>query len=178
MGTFPVELSWYRVFSLPDFAGSPWDVTGSFNITRVHVGCSSTLGTPTLNATVYSYTGSDGTLFSSTIDQSYLTQIGQGSAQVSSQTCNADVAIPVSVSQPIQAGAAFVVQVGVIETLDYDSNVVPSCSIDPAFDIGANSSTELRRSYFQSPTSGCAATTPTQSTGSADVLIAVEGTAD
>jgi hypothetical protein len=175
-GQFPVNLYWYREFSLSDFTS----VEGPFQLNVVHVGCSSVIGTATISIVVYAYTG--GALFAPTIDTTALTQIGQGSAQIEMSSCTADVSVPISATQSVPSGGAFVVQVGVVDTLEYDMDVTPSCELDPSFKIGANTSTDLRRSYYRSPTLNCAtgsaASTPTESSGSADVLISVEGLAE
>ncbi|HEY1811400.1 MAG TPA: hypothetical protein VGG74_03535 [Kofleriaceae bacterium] len=164
----PEETAWYREFALSDFSGTPWDVTGAFQITTVHLGCWMSNANASVTITVYGYTG---TLYGATLDQSSLTQIGSvvatiGPAQVF--TCTNDVAVPITVPS-IAAGSAFVVGVTSTDTV-HDSGS-PPCTITYAFRLGANGSGESRGSYVGDY---CATGTPIWTTD--DALIAVEGT--
>jgi hypothetical protein len=164
----PVSLDWYREFTLSDFAAAPLDVTGSFQITAIHVGCSTALGSASFVTTVYGYSGA---LFASTLDTAALTQLGNPiSTQV--QNCTDDIVVPVDVSS-IAAGSAFVVEIADVD-LFYDNG--QNCGVTTEFHLGANGSAETRGSYEATSCPG-AISAPALWTND-DALITVEGTAN
>jgi hypothetical protein len=166
--SIPEQTAWYREFALSDFSGAPWNVTGTFQITTVHLGCWMSSANASVTITIYAYTGD---LYAATLDESSLTQIGSAVVTIGPSqtfTCTDDVAIPIS-APSIAAGSAFVVGVSSTDTV-HDSGS-PPCTITYAFRLGANGSGESRGSYVGGY---CATGSPIWTTD--DALIAVEGT--